>query len=139
VAALAASAASVIALAGETRTTSAGGRWMIHRAMAIAIGNADEMRKTVDVLETYDRSLVEIYSQYMGDANVLDLMSAETWYTADEAIAAGLSTGKAAESGAKAKVASWFRNAPACLLNAPVAELKPDPYPVARQAAKIRA
>ena len=43
--ALAASAASVIFLAGETRTMSAGSRLMIHRALTIEIGNADRMRK----------------------------------------------------------------------------------------------
>lgn len=137
--ALAASAASVIALAGETRTTSAGGRWMIHRALALSIGNSVEMRKTADILETYDRSLVEIYSGPMGrtEEELLDLMTAETWYTADEAIAAGLSTSKGGSTEAKAMVASWFKNPPQSMLNLQQAELKPNPYPVARQAAKV--
>lgn len=136
---IAASAASVIALAGESRITSSGARWMIHRAMTIGIGNANEMRKTADVLDTYDKSLVEIYSAYLNKSEdeILDLLSAETWYRADEAVAAGLSTGTGSASDAEPMVASWFKNAPAALLNKPKAEFKP--YPVARQAAKLRA
>lgn len=115
--ALAASAASVIALAGETRTTSAGGRWMIHRALTIEIGNATQMRKTADTLETYDKSLVEIYSQYLASGtNVMALLEAETWYTGSEAVAAGLSTAMGGASDAKPTVASWFHNPPAALV-----------------------
>lgn len=137
--ALAASAASVIALAGESRTTSSGGRWMIHRALALSVGNSVEMRKTADILDTYDRSLVEIYSGPLGktEDEILDLMTAETWYTADEAIAAGLSNGKGGSTEAKAMVANWFKNPPQAMLNLPQAELKANPYPVARQRAKL--
>lgn len=136
---IAASAASVIALAGEKRTTASGARWMIHRAMTVSVGNANEMRKTADVLDVYDKSLAEIYSQYMNksEGEILDLLSAETWYNADEAVAAGLATSKGGSSDAEPMVASWFKNTPEALLAKPKAEFKP--YPVARQAAKIRA
>mgnify|MGYP000028188181 CR=1 FL=1 len=126
--ALAASAASIIALAGTTRETSQGGRWMIHRAMGLAIGNATDMDKLSEVLTKYDNSLVEIYSQYMSEdaPAIMDLLTAETWYTADEAVAAGLSTSRGAQSEAEPMVAAWFRNAPAAILNKPKAELKPE-------------
>jgi ATP-dependent Clp protease protease subunit len=115
--ALAASAASVIALAGETRTTSAGARWMIHRALTIDLGNATQLRKTADTLETYDRSLVEIYSEYLPKGtDVMSLLEAETWYTGPEAVAAGLSTATGGASDAKPTVASWFKNPPAALV-----------------------
>ena len=115
--ALAASAASVIALAGETRTTSAGARWMIHRALTIDLGNATQLRKTADTLETYDRSLVEIYSQYLASGtDVMALLEAETWYTGPEAVAAGLSTANGVASDAKPTIASWFKNPPAALI-----------------------
>jgi ATP-dependent protease ClpP protease subunit len=115
--ALAASAASVIALAGDTRTTSAGARWMIHRALTIDIGNATQLRKTADTLETYDRSLVEIYSQYMASGtDVMALLDAETWYTGPEAVAAGLSTATGGATQARATMASWFKNPPAALV-----------------------
>lgn len=125
--ALAASVASVIALAGESRTTSAGGRWMIHRAMTMAVGNANDMRKAAEVLSTYDEALVEIYSQYMSldSSEIMDLLSAETWYKADDAVAVGLSTGKDGESDAEPMVAAWFRNTPEALLQQPKAITKP--------------
>ena len=128
--ALAASAASVIALAGDVRETATGARWMIHRAMAVAMGNANDMTKTAEVLTKYDQSLVEIYSQYMpgmDSAKIMDLLSAETWYTAEEAITAGLSTASADATDAQPMVAAWFRNAPAAILNRPKAEMKPQP------------
>lgn len=125
--ALAASAASVIALAGTTRETSQGGRWMIHRAMSLAIGNAEDMSKAAGVLTKYDESLVEIYSEYMDASNIMDLLTAETWYTADEAVSAGLSTGRGDSSEAEPMVAAWFKNAPAAILNKPQAQLKPEP------------
>ena len=48
---------------------------------------------------------------------IADLLAAETWYTTDEAIAAKLATATTASESKEAKVASWFRNAPAALLN----------------------
>ena len=137
---LAASAASIIALAGENRATAKGGRWMIHRALTFAMGNANDMTKAAEILTTYDDSLVSIYKDYMDidESEIMDLLTAETWYTADSAIEVGLSTGKAEATEAEPMVASWFRNAPAALLNKPRAEIKPKPYPVARQAAKLR-
>jgi ATP-dependent Clp protease protease subunit len=135
---LAASAASIIALAGENRATAKGGRWMIHRALTFAIGNANDMTKAAEILTTYDESLVSIYKDYMDadEDEIMQLLTAETWYTADAAIEAGLSTGKAEETDAEPMVASWFRNAPAALLNKPKAQFKP--HPVSRQAAKLR-
>lgn len=113
--ALAASAASVIFLAGENRIMSSGSRIMIHRALTIEIGNADRMRKTADVLESYDKSLVEIYSQFMSDSeeSIMALLSAETWYNADNAVSSGLATSKESrKSSAKAAMAAWFKNPP---------------------------
>lgn len=119
--ALAASAASVIFLAGEKRTMATGSRFMIHRAMTIGVGNAEQLRKTADTLEKYDGSLVEIYSQFM-DApgeEIMSLLSAETWYSADEAVSAGFATEKTERrSGSKAAMAAWFKNPPQELVNA---------------------
>jgi ATP-dependent Clp protease protease subunit len=113
--ALAASAASVIFLAGKKRTMGKGSRVMIHRALTIEMGNADRMRKTADTLETYDKSLVEIYREYLGktDEEIMQLLSDETWYNSQAAIDAGLATGQSGEStGAKAQVAAWFKKPP---------------------------
>ena len=114
---LAASAASVIALAGENRRSSIGSRWMLHQALTFDIGNSTQLRKTADILDTYDKSLVEIYSQYMPiGTDVMAILQAETWYTSEEAITAGLATETSPKTDQQAKIASWFRNPPAALL-----------------------
>jgi ATP-dependent Clp protease protease subunit len=116
---LAASAASVIFLAGETRTMSSGSRVMIHRALTLEIGNADKMRKTADILEAYDKSLVEIYSDYMDatDEAIMGLLSAETWYTTQEAIDAGLATEKSSSAAKPVEsIAAWFKRPPEDLI-----------------------
>lgn len=113
--ALAASAGSIIFLAGENRTMAAGSRVMIHRALTFAIGNATQLLKTAATLTTYDNSLVEIYSQYMEEADIMSLLEAETWYTADEAIKAGLATKKDEQTKERGKMAAWFKNAPSGL------------------------
>jgi ATP-dependent protease ClpP protease subunit len=118
--AIAASAASIIFLAGENRYAARGSRVMIHKAAAVVWGNADEVRKQASVLDKYDESLIEIYADHMDlerDA-IAELMAAETWYTTEEAIAAKLATATTASEAKEAKVASWFRNAPAALVSA---------------------
>jgi ATP-dependent protease ClpP protease subunit len=125
--ALAASAASVIALAGESRLTAPGARWMIHRAMTVSVGNAEDMRKAADVLQAYDDSLVEIYSQYMPEGqDILALMTEETWFTSESAIEAGLSNGTVASVEMPAAMnAAWFKHVPEDLVAAPMAMFKP--------------
>lgn len=114
---LAASAASVIALAGENRRSAIGSRWMLHQALTLDVGNADQLRKTATTLDKYDESLVEIYSQYLpAGTDIMAILKAETWYTTEEAIAAGLATESSPKTSQKAKVASWFRNPPAAML-----------------------
>ncbi len=117
--ALAASAASVVFLAGKERYASAGSKVMIHRALTIDMGNASQFRKTAETLEKYDASLAEIYAEHMGidSASVLQLLDEETWYTPDEAIEAKLATAKSPEMEVVPKVANWFKRAPESLLN----------------------
>ena len=124
---LAASAASVIFLAGSKRLMNDGSRVMIHRAMSIAFGNQEEIRKTLQALESYDASLLDIYSQYLTDdkATIEAMLSAETWFGVDEAIAAGLATaryGKDKDDKKKKKMTSQFYQAKANLLRAKMAQ-----------------
>ena len=97
---LAASAASFIAVGGADRVLMReSSEMMIHRAWTLAEGNADEVRKTLGDLERQDNKLAAIYSGKAGGEvqDWLDAMSAETWYTAEEAVAAGLADGIVAE------------------------------------------
>lgn len=114
---LAASIASIIALAGETRTSSKGSLWMIHRAMSFAFGNQDELGKALAMLETADKTLVGIYAEATGKdaAEIESLMSAETWFTADEAVDFGLATKTDGKATAAPQAAAWFKNAPKAL------------------------
>jgi ATP-dependent protease ClpP protease subunit len=88
---LAASAASVIAQAGKTRIIAPGAMMMIHDASSACAGNAADMRELADLLDKVSDNLAGIYADRTGRADGWrDAMRAETWYTADEAVAAGL-------------------------------------------------
>ncbi|KUN03152.1 hypothetical protein AQI95_24655 [Streptomyces yokosukanensis] len=89
---LAASAASFIAQAGTTRVVAPGAMVMIHDASGACFGNAGDMRDLADLLDKVSDNLASIYADRAGgDAeNWRTAMRHETWYTADEAVAAGL-------------------------------------------------
>jgi ATP-dependent Clp endopeptidase proteolytic subunit ClpP len=89
---LAASAASFIAMAGDTVTAHSSAMLMIHKAWGLAIGNDDDMRSTADLLTKIDGQIADLYAARSGktSAAIMKLMVAETWFTADEAKAAGL-------------------------------------------------
>ena len=115
--ALAASAASVIFLSGEKRYAAKGSRVMIHNASSAMWGSAKSLRKEADILDTYDKSQAEIYSGYLGKTNeeTLALLDAETWYTSEEAVTAGLASSLTETVQVKPNVAAWFRNPPKSL------------------------
>lgn len=124
---LAASAASVIFLGGSKRLMGDGSRVMIHRAMSIAFGNQEEIRKTLQALESYDQSLLDIYSQYLPEdkAAIETMLSAETWFGVDEAIESGLATaryGKDKDDKKKKKMTSQFDQAKSNWLRAKMAQ-----------------
>jgi ATP-dependent protease ClpP protease subunit len=88
---MAASMASVIALAADRVEMAKGGFYMIHRPEAIAIGNGDDMRKTAALVDKVEEELVSIYADQADQTKrqVRAWMAEETWFTADEAKAAG--------------------------------------------------
>ncbi len=87
---IAASAASLIAMGGRT-CMGVGAMLMIHPPSSVAIGNADEMRKTADVLDKIQEGIGAIYTAKTGKSadEVKALVKAETWMTAEEAVASG--------------------------------------------------
>lgn len=89
---LAASAASMIALAGDTVTMGPSSMLMIHDASAFAWGSAATMRETAEILDKLSDSYADAYAAKANGtrAEWRDVMRAETWYTAAEAVAAGL-------------------------------------------------
>jgi ATP-dependent protease ClpP protease subunit len=89
---MAASAASVIAMAGETVTMGIGSQLMIHDASCITLGNPAEHRRALDMLEQTSDDIAAQYAAKAG-GEVKDwraAMVAETWYTAAQAVEAGL-------------------------------------------------
>jgi ATP-dependent protease ClpP protease subunit len=89
---MAASAASFVAQAGDQRTMNRASEMMIHDAWGLAIGNAEEMREMADFLDRQTLKIAGIYAARSGRPvdGWLEAMSTETWYFADEAVAAGL-------------------------------------------------
>lgn len=85
---LAASAASVIAMAGGMVAMGDGAMIMIHNAASFAYGDAPELRKTADLLEKVSQTVGEIYVKKTGKSadDVKSLMDAETWMGPQEAI-----------------------------------------------------
>jgi len=98
---LAASAASVIMLGGDEVVMARGSQVMIHDASGGAFGPAAFVRKTADVLDKLSGNYAGIYAKRAGGdpKDWRELMLAETWYDAEEAVAAGLAdrTDEAAE------------------------------------------
>lgn len=90
--ALAASAASFIAMAGDQVIAARNATIMIHDGIGLAYGNAADMRDTADVLDLLSNQIADMYYQKAGGsvAEWRALMQAETWYNAEEAKAAGL-------------------------------------------------
>jgi ATP-dependent Clp protease protease subunit len=88
---LAASIASVIAMAGDTLTMNTGSMLMIHNPWTFTQGNANELRDTADLLDKLGGNAIDIYSKRTGidDATIQSIMDAETWLTADEAVDQG--------------------------------------------------
>lgn len=90
--ALAASIASVIAMAGDEIVMSKNSSMMIHDGHGVTIGNAKDMRSAADLLDKASDNIASIYAERTGKSteHYRELMLAETWFTADEAVAEGL-------------------------------------------------
>jgi len=88
---LAASAASIIAMAGDTVQVPRAGFLMIHNAWVLAIGNRNDLRDIADTLEPFDRAMADIYAARTGDdvAAMQKLMDAETWIGGTDAVEGG--------------------------------------------------
>lgn len=90
--ALAASAASFLAMAGDTIRIAENAMMMIHKAWTFAIGNADSLRETAGVLDKFDGILADTYAARSGQDRdkIVNLLEAETWLTAKESLDLGL-------------------------------------------------
>lgn len=102
---LAASAASFVAMAGDTISIEKPARMMVHDARILSAGNAADHQETADFLEELSDTIAEIYTDRAGGeiSQWREKMRAETWFSSEQAVAAGL--------------ADWVNNASAPVQN----------------------
>lgn len=88
---LAASAASVIAMAGDTVQIARAGFLMIHNAWVVAVGNRNDLREYADTLEPFDRAMADIYAAHTGQdpKAMAKLMDKESWIGGSDAVENG--------------------------------------------------
>ena len=88
---IAASAASVVAMAGSTVEISPLGMLMIHNPMTVSIGDTHEMERTITFLAEIKESIINAYELKTGlsRAKISRLMDAETWMNAKKAVELG--------------------------------------------------
>lgn len=88
---LAASIASVIAMAGDTVSMPKNAMMMVHHPFASVIGNASDMRKMAEDLDKVSQTIISAYMAKVSisEEELKKLLDAETWMTADEALSYG--------------------------------------------------
>lgn len=106
------SAASLIAMAGDTVAIGQRSLMMIHNPATIAAGDAHALRKSADVLDKLKLGMVDTYNARMNLApdTVAGLLDAETWYSAREAVETGLADSIIPDTAAPAPVPAVIRN-----------------------------
>ena len=89
--AIAASAASVVAMAGDIVQMSPVAMLMIHDPSTVAMGNTKDMEKAIEVLNEVKESIINAYADKSGltHARIANLMSNETWMNAKKAVELG--------------------------------------------------
>jgi ATP-dependent protease ClpP protease subunit len=107
---LAASAASVVAMGADEVVMSRNAEMMIHEASGIVMGNSADMQQMADLLSKSSDNLASVYADKAGGSvkQWRDAMTAETWYTDKEAVAAGLADRVETNKTASDKVKNSF-------------------------------
>jgi ATP-dependent Clp protease protease subunit len=98
---IAASAASVIAMAGTKVLMSPVSMMMIHNPMTIAFGDSSEMQKAIEMLGSVKESIINAYAikTNLSRTKLSHLMDAETWMDANKAVELGFADGVLSRSG----------------------------------------
>ncbi|MDV3428352.1 MAG: Clp protease ClpP [Bacillota bacterium] len=119
---LAASAASVIALAGDKVIIPTTSQLMIHKAWTFAMGNADDMRKRADDLDKCDESILNVYMENAKEdveiGTMKQLMANTTWMTGDDAAQyfnIDVEEGTKAAAYADSQFFNVYNNVPKCI------------------------
>jgi ATP-dependent Clp protease protease subunit len=136
---LAASAASIIALAGDKVVVYSGAQLMIHNPWTIAMGDANDLRKVVAMLDKASESYVNIYTEHAKEGvtaeQIKTMMDAETWMTgADAAQTFNIETEDVQVAAcADSQFYSRYQHAPAALVPKPEEPAKDPADAVSKQ------
>lgn len=105
---IAASAASVIAMAGTEVLMAPTALMMVHNPLTVAIGDSEEMQKAIDMLGEVKESIINAYEIKTGLSRVKlsHLMDAETWLSAHKAVEYGFADGLLSKTAAQAPATS---------------------------------
>ena len=90
---LAASAASMVMVVGDGIEIAKLANIMIHECSALMYGNKRDFQEVADFLESKDKDAVGLYKERMTDKTeeeIMAMLEAETWFSPDEAVSAGL-------------------------------------------------
>lgn len=127
---LAASAASVVALAGDSVEIAKAGFFMIHNAWTFAIGNRNDMTEAAAMLAKFDGVMSKIYSDYTGidEKDIQQMMDSETWIAGEDAVSQNFAHALLGEEAVKSvpqdKTASAMREIDVALAKAGVPRAK---------------
>lgn len=118
---VAASAASVIAMGGDSIEMPTGALMMIHNASSITWGTKEDHEKSIELLQKLDGQIAAIYAERTGEdlAEIHTLMDAETWMDGAEAVEKGFATVAQKKTATKASLFDYrlYNHAPKPLLN----------------------
>lgn len=113
---------TVIAAAGDHVTMARNGYFMIHNPWGVGMGDHKDMTDMGDLLLTMTKDLASIYVAKTGlsQEKIMEMMAAETWLTAEEALALGfineITEGAKFEASADPQLFAQFTNVPASVL-----------------------
>lgn len=138
---LAASIASVITMAGDRVVMGARSQIMIHEGFTFASGDAQTMRKTADMLDRISDNIAAVYADRAGGDPVMwrNRMREETWFSAEEAVSAGLADeieGRKDRAVEDAFDMSVYKHSGRESAPAPVVDIAPEP-PVVEEVPKV--
>ena len=138
---IAASAASVIAMAGTTVLMAPTSLMMIHNPMTAAFGSRDEMEKAIEMLNEVKESIINAYELKTGlsRARISHYMDAETWMNARKAIELGFADGMLTDETVTAEMPAFEfsdRAVEAALVNKITAKTRKEPEPLQEPAPK---
>ena len=120
---IAASAASVIAMAGTKVLMSPTAMMMIHNPATVAAGDCEDMQKAIDMLDEVKESIINAYEikTDLSRARISHMMDSETWMNANRAVELGFADGILEDGKSSAASAPAFafsrRSAQTALLN----------------------